>query len=101
MTAPTNSDAETTPSRAGVVSDACSPTSCLQCRHHAEYMTHLTATVRCRYPRERDPRVVEKTIFLHGNGVMPIKTAVICPHFEAPIRSENTEVFCDEGGERP
>lgn len=68
---------------------SCSPPSCLQCRHHAEYMTHLTATVRCRYPRERDPRVVDMTIFLHGNAVMPLKTAVICPHFESPIPAEN------------
>lgn len=54
-------------------------------------MTHLTATVRCRYPRERDPRVVDMTIFLHGNAVMPLKTAVICPHFEAPIPAENVK----------
>ena len=67
----------------------CSPSSCLQCRHHVEYMTHLTATVRCRYPRERAPEVVDMTIFLHGNAVMPLKTAVICPHFEAPIPAEN------------
>jgi len=48
-------------------------------------MTHLTATVRCRYPRERAPQVVDMTIFLHRNAVMPLKAAVICPHFEAPI----------------
>jgi hypothetical protein len=52
-------------------------------------MTHLTATVRCRYPRERAPEVVDMIIFLHGNAVMPLKTAVICPHFEAPIPAEN------------
>lgn len=70
----------------------CSPSSCLQCRHHAEYMTHLTAAVRCRYPRERAPEVVDMTIFLHGNAVMPLKTAVICPHFEAPIPAENAKL---------
>lgn len=72
-----------------------SPSSCLQCRHHVEYMTHLTATVRCRFPRERDQRVVDMTIFLHGNAVMPIKAAVICPHFESPITPENA------GGDAP
>ena len=69
----------------------CSPSSCLQCRHHEEYMTHLTATVRCKYPRERDPRVVDMAIVLHGNVVSPLKTAVICPHFEAPTLPENAK----------
>lgn len=53
-------------------------------------MTHLTATVRCKYPRERDPRVVDMAIMLHGNVVSPMKTAVICPHFEAPIPAEKS-----------
>jgi hypothetical protein len=30
------------------------------------------------------------TIFLQGNAVMPLKTAVICPHFEAPIPAERS-----------
>jgi hypothetical protein len=68
-----------------------SPSSCLDCRHHREYMTHLTATVKCLYPRERAPQVVDMTIFLHGNAVMPLKAAVICPHFEAPIPPENSQ----------
>ena len=53
-------------------------------------MTHLTATVRCGYPRERAPEVVDRTIFLHGNAVMPIKTAVTCPHFEENEESAGT-----------
>ena len=66
-----------------------SPSSCMDCRHHREYMTHLTATVECLYPRERATQVVDMTIFLHGNAVMPLKAAVICPHFEAPIPRQN------------
>ncbi len=59
----------------------CSPTSCFQCGHHQDYMTHLTNAVRCRYPSVRVPRVEAMTIFLHGNAVMPIKAAAVCPHF--------------------
>lgn len=78
----------TTALAGGCPASAGSPSSCLQCQHHREYMTHLTATVRCGYPRERAPEVVDATIFLHGNAVMPIKTAAICPHFEENTKGE-------------
>ena len=47
MTAPTNADAETTPSRAVVVSDACSRRLCGRC---GEYENQCTCKARCPEP---------------------------------------------------
>ncbi len=54
---------------------------CLNCNHGEEHHTHLTGCVVCKYPRERAPEIVDRSLLKMGRWCVPNSTALICPHY--------------------
>jgi len=71
----TTSDSTTTPARApGTVPALVRCSDCHFCMLHAARLVRI----QCRFPRERDPHVVDLT---NGSGWTLQRAAEVCPHF--------------------